>query len=95
LAARRRTPFSTTCILQGTFAPEKGFSAAAATEDIAKQDYILTPGRYVGLAEQEADAEPFEDKMGRLTAELAGFFAESHRLEGEIKARLGAIGWEI
>jgi type I restriction enzyme M protein len=80
---------------RGTLTPEKGFSAAASTLDIAKQDYILTPGRYVGLAEQEADTELFEEKMDRLTAELAGFFAESHRLEGEIKARLGTIGWEI
>lgn len=33
---------------EGTFEPEKGFSAEATIEDIAKQDYILTPGRYVG-----------------------------------------------
>ena len=36
-------------------------------EDIKKQDYILTPGRYVGIEELEDDGEPFEDKMKRLT----------------------------
>ena len=74
---------------------EKGFCAVAETADIAKQDYILTPGRYVGLAEQEDDGEPFEEKMARLTTELSGLFEESHKLEVEIKARLGEIGYEI
>ena len=79
----------------GTLEDVKGFCAVATTEDIAKQDYILTPGRYVGIEEVEDDGEPFEEKMTRLTSELSGLFAESHRLENEIKARLGAIGYEI
>jgi type I restriction enzyme M protein len=80
---------------KGKFKPEKGFSAVVKTAEIAKQDYILTPGRYVGLAEQEEDGEAFDEKMKRLTTELAGHFDESHKLEKEIKKRLGAIGWEI
>ena len=35
----------------GTLEDEKGFCAVVTTEDIEKQDYILTPGRYVGIAE--------------------------------------------
>ena len=50
---------------------KKGFSTIATIEDIAKQDYILTPGRYVGIEEQEDDGEPFEEKMTRLTSELS------------------------
>ena len=79
----------------GTLEDVKGFCAVATTEDIAKQDYILTPGRYVGIEEVEDDGEPFEEKMARLTSELSGLFAESHRLEQEIRERLGAIGYEI
>ncbi|WP_101908558.1 type I restriction-modification system subunit M [Marasmitruncus massiliensis] len=79
---------------EGTLADEAGFCAAASTEEIAKQDYILTPGRYVGLAEQEDDGEPFEEKMARLTSELSNLFAQSHELEDEIRRRLGAIGYE-
>jgi type I restriction enzyme M protein len=79
----------------GTLEDEKGFCAAATTEDIAKQDYILTPGRYVGIAEQEEDGEAFAQKMARLTGELSGLFAKSHTLEAEIKERLGAIGYEL
>ena len=73
----------------------KGFCAAVTTEDIAKQDYILTPGRYVGIEEQKGDAEPFEEKMTRLTTELSVMFKQSHSLEEEIKKQLGAIGFEI
>lgn len=62
----------------GTLSDEKGFCAVADMVRIAEQDYILTPGRYVGIAEQEEDAEPFEDKMHRLTAELSDLFAQSH-----------------
>ena len=64
-------------------------------EEIGAQDFILTPGRYVGIAEQEDDGEPFEEKMERLTTELSGLFAESHRLEEEIRKQLGSIGFNI
>ena len=79
----------------GALEDEKGFCAAVSTADIAKQDYILTPGRYVGLAEQEDDGEPFDEKMARLTGELSELFAQSHTLEQEIRNRLGAIGYEL
>ena len=81
--------------VDGTIEDEKGFCAVVTTQDIAKQDYILTPGRYVGIEEQEDDGEPFEEKMSRLTTELSELFAKSHELEAEIKERLGAIGYEI
>ena len=79
----------------GTLEDEKGFCAVVDTAGIAKQDYILTPGRYVGIEEQEDDGEPFEEKMERLTSELSEMFARSHELEAEIKERLGAIGFDI
>ena len=73
----------------------KGFCAVKTTADIAEQDYILTPGRYVGIEEQEDDGEPFEEKMTRLTSELSQMFAKSHELEDEIRKKLGAIGYDI
>lgn len=79
----------------GTIEDEKGFCAAASTDDIAKQDYILTPGRYVGIADVEEDDEPFEEKMARLTGELSKCFEESNRLQEQIKKNLEAIGYEI
>lgn len=73
----------------------KGYCAVKDTNDIAEQDYILTPGRYVGIEEQEDDGEPFEEKMARLTSELSAMFKKSHELEDEIRKNLGAIGYEI
>ena len=79
----------------GTLEDQKGFCAVVDTEEIAKQDYILTPGRYVGIEEQEDDGEPFEEKMARLTGELSELFAQSHTLEEEIRQKLEAIGYGI
>ena len=80
---------------EGTLTDEKGFCAVKNIKDIAEQDYILTPGRYVGIAEQEQDAEPFEEKMTRLTTELASLFEQSHTLEKEIKKQLESIGYKL
>jgi type I restriction enzyme M protein len=80
---------------KGTLENVKGFCAVVTAKEIAKQDYILTPGRYVGIEEQEDDGEPFEEKMTRLTGELSEIFKKGHVLEKEIKKRLGAIGYEI
>ena len=81
--------------IDGTLEDQKGFCAVVDTEEIAKQDYILTPGRYVGIEEQEDDGEPFEEKMTRLTGELSELFAQSHALEEEIRQKLEAIGYGI
>lgn len=70
-----------------------GFCKVATIEEVSGQDYILTPGRYVGIAEQEDDGEPFEEKMDRLTSELYELFDESHRLEDEICDKLEKIGF--
>lgn len=79
----------------GTLEDVKGFCAVVDTKDIEKQDYILTPGRYVGIEEQEDDGEPFDEKMKRLTSELSTMFLKSRELEDEIRKKLGAIGYEV
>ena len=81
--------------VDGTLEDTKGFCAVVTTEEIVKQDYILTPGRYVGIEEQQEDGEPFEEKMARLTGELSELFDQSHKLEVEIRRKLGAIGYDI
>lgn len=86
---------ASTAFQEGTLEEVKGFCAVASTEDIAAQDHILTPGRYVGIEEQEDDGEPFEEKMKRLTSELSEMFAKSHELEDEIREKLGAIGYDV
>ena len=84
-----------TAFQNGKLENVKGFCAVATTAEIAAQDYILTPGRYVGIEEQEDDGEPFEEKMKRLTGELSEMFKQSDTLQDEIREKLKAIGWEI
>ena len=79
----------------GEYADVKGFCKVAKLEEVREHEYILTPGRYVGIEDVEEDGEPFEEKMQRLTGELAEMFAKSRHLEGEIRQRLGAIGYEF
>ncbi len=73
----------------------KGFCKSADLEQVREHEYILTPGRYVGIEEIEDDGEPFEEKMERYTEELSEMFAKSRNLEDEIRKRLGAIGFEL
>jgi type I restriction enzyme M protein len=76
-----------------TYADIPGFCKSATTAEIAAHDHVLTPGRYVGAEEVEDDGEPFEEKMGRLVAQLHGQFAESTKLERSIKANLRGLGY--
>lgn len=75
------------------YANEPGFCMAAKLEDIKRNDYVLTPGRYAGAALQEEDREPFEDKMLRLTALLDEQFVESARLEKVIRENMARLGY--
>lgn len=73
----------------------QGFCKVAMLDEIKEHDYILTPGRYVGIKEVEDDGEPFEEKMDRLTTELAKQFQKSKELEEEIRKQLGGIGYGL
>ena len=73
----------------------KGFCFSASLDDVRKHEHVLTPGRYVGAEAQADDGEAFADKMARLTAQLAEKFAESAKLQGEIKQNLAGIGYDI
>ena len=81
--------------VDGKDVQELGFAHVADLEEIEENNFVLTPGRYVGLEEVEDDGELFEEKMERLTSELSELFEESHRLEALIKEQLGEIGYGV
>ncbi|NMB29690.1 MAG: SAM-dependent DNA methyltransferase [Clostridiaceae bacterium] len=81
--------------VDGKDVQELGFAHVADLEEIKENNFVLTPGRYVGLEEVEDDGELFEEKMERLTSELSELFEESHRLEALIKEQLGEIGYGV
>jgi type I restriction enzyme M protein len=65
-----------------------GFAKSATVEEIAVHDFVMTPGRYVGAADVEADDEPIADRIERLTQELYDEFDRGRELEAELRNRL-------
>ena len=72
-----------------------GFCKAVKKDEIIKNGYVLTPGRYVGIKEEEDDGIPFEDKMADLTQKLSEQMREEKRLDEEIKKQLKIVGFEL
>lgn len=79
----------------GEYEDKKGFSKSAIIAEIQKHNYVLTPGRYVGITDAIDDGIPFEEKMAKLTAELKDQMSEEQRLNEEIKKQLAKVGIEI
>ena len=75
----------------GGYVDVPGFARATTLEEIKKHDFVLTPGRYVGTEEVEADDEPVADKIVRLTEELYAEFERGRELEGVVRERLGGL----
>lgn len=78
---------------EGNNIDELGFSHAANLQEIEENNFVLTPGRYVGLEETEVDGQSFEEKMTDLTQELVQLFEETNQLEVLIRERLGVLGY--
>ena len=81
--------------IDGKYEDVKGFCKAAKIEEVEKNGFVLTPGRYVGSDFVEEDDEVFEEKMAKYTKELSGQFKQSKELEERIKKNLKSIGFEI
>ena len=79
----------------GEYEDIKGFCKSVKIEEIREHEYVLTPGRYVGIEDVEDDGIPFDEKIENMTAELAELFAKSRHLEDEIRKNLGGIGYEF
>ena len=73
----------------------KGYCKAASIEDIQKHAHVLTPGRYVGIPDEEDDGIPFEDKMAALTATLKQQIDKEAQLNQEIATQLSKIGFKL
>ena len=72
-----------------------GFCKSATLEDIAGHDFVLTPGRYVGIVHEEDDDTSFEEKMKHLTSTLAKQMEQEKILDDEIKEQLSKIGYTL
>ncbi len=79
----------------GEYEDTPGFCKSVTLDEINAHDFVLTPGRYVGAEEVEGDGEPFEEKMGRLTAELSAQMAEGADLDDKIRQSVGGLGYGV
>ena len=76
----------------GDYEDVAGYCKSATLEEIRKNDFVLTPGRYVGAAEIEDDGIPFEVKMTELTEKLFAQMEEGERLDEVIRGNLKGLG---
>jgi type I restriction enzyme M protein len=72
-----------------------GFCKSATIEDVRKNNYILTPGRYIDFAAVAEDGIAFDDKMQTLAATLSVQMQKAHELDESIKVNLSKIGYEL
>ena len=76
------------------YADVSGFCKSTTLEEIQAQNYILTPGRYVGIEDIEDSEIPFEKQMEQLSAKLHEQITESERLGTTIKKNLEVLGYK-
>lgn len=75
---------------RGGYVDVPGFCMAAPLSRVAELDYVLTPGRYVGLAEEEDDFD-FAERFGALKLEFEGQLQEESALNAAILANLKKV----
>ncbi len=79
---------------RGVYGDVAGYCKSATLEEIKANDYVLTPGRYVGVAEEEDDGIPFEEKMEELTKMLKEQMSEAKEFDVAILDNLKRLGYE-
>jgi type I restriction enzyme M protein len=75
---------------EGNYEDIKGFCNSAAIQRVRELDYVLTPGRYVGLAD-EADDFDFNERFTKLKGEFEEQLKEEERLNALIKENLKKV----
>lgn len=81
--------------IDGTYEDVQGFYKSANLAQVEANNFVLTPGRYVGTEEVEDDGIPYEEKVATISENLKGYFEKSIELQERIKANLIKVGIEI
>ena len=70
---------------EGQYQDVLGLCKIATIQEIEEKNYSLTPGAYVGVAEQEDDGVDFHERMNEIHSELARLNREANVLMDEIQ----------
>ena len=77
----------------GKYEDEPGFCASVNLKKVRELDYVLSPGRYVGLPEEEGDFV-FSEKFPELQKEFENQLKEETKLNKRILDNLSKIDYE-
>jgi type I restriction enzyme M protein len=79
----------------GKYEDVQGFCKAASLAEVEANNFVLTPGRYVGTEEVEDDGISYDEKVATISENLKGYFEKSIELQERIKSNLVKVGIEI
>ena len=81
--------------LDGKYEDIQGFCKSASLKEVEENNFVLTPGRYVGTEDVEDDGVSFEDKVAEISQNVSTHFKESIELQERIKLNLKKVGIEL
>ena len=79
----------------GNYEDIQGFCKSASLKEVEDNNFVLTPGRYVGTEDIEDDGISFEDKVAVISENLKSHFENSIELQDRIKLNLKKVGIEL
>lgn len=79
----------------GDYEDIQGFCKSSTIKEVEDNNFVLTPGRYVGTEDIEDDGISFEDKVAVISENLKSHFEQSIELQQRIKLNLKKVGIEI
>lgn len=79
----------------GNYEDIQGFCKSATLAEVEANNFVLTPGRYVGTEEVEDDGIPYEEKVAAISENLKAYFEKSVELQERIKHNLLKVGIEL
>jgi len=80
---------------EGNYEDIQGFCKSATLKEVEDNNFVLTPGRYVGTEDIEDDGISFEDKVAGISENLKSHFEQSIELQERIKLNLKKVGIEL
>lgn len=80
---------------QGAYQNQPAFCKAVEVDEIRKNNFVLTPGRYVDFKAAEDDGAVFEEKMKALTEALSIQLQQAGAMDEAIKENLAKIGYVL